>query len=213
MAIQYPLRYENLITTRRVLVAISTIWLFGVVLWSLPLAGVGSFKYNDEEVACYFDLVKYPQQWITYSIVVFVPTSVFIICAYTIIWRVSKKQRVQIEATMSEEVLVNYRKNIKPAFGLVLVIGAFFIAWLPFFLEHLVKALKGKLEDVPEWLEIAIYILATMGSFWNPIIYMRTNCVFRNAGSQLLRRLCPDCGNNRASPEPVQVPSTVPSIA
>ena len=63
-------------------------------------------------------------------------------------------------------------QNYKALKTLAIIVGAFYFAWLPFVIEHLVKAIKGSLEDVPEWLEVAIFVLAISNSFWNPIIYV-----------------------------------------
>ena len=69
--------------------------------------------------------------------------------------------------------------NNKAVRTLLIIIGAFYLAWIPFVVEHIVKALRGSLEQVPEWLEITIYVLAASNSFWNPLIYVGTNKKFR----------------------------------
>ena len=120
---------------------------------------------------------------------------------------------------MSEEAAAQYRKTMKPAIGLVLIIGGFFVAWMPFFIEHLIKALKGKLEEIPEWLEISIYILAVSSSIWNPIIYVKTNSNFREASFKILTRLCSCCLKSSVSPshesqrQPAPLPGSAATIA
>ena len=49
--------------------AILLVWVLSGLLWLLPLVGIGKYKFNDEEVACYFDVGGYPTQWFIYMVV------------------------------------------------------------------------------------------------------------------------------------------------
>lgn len=188
--IVYPYKYSKLASTKIFVFAILVVWVFSALLWIFPLVGIGSFKFNEEEVTCYFDVAAFPTQWILYNGVIFGPTSITIMVSYTRIWMVTLKHRKQIR---SENTLGNMEtlKNRKALYTLSLIVGAFYFAWMPFVVEHIVKAIQGSLENVPEWLEIGIYILAASNSFWNPIIYISTNKRFRYKSAELLCGLCP----------------------
>lgn len=208
LAIVFPLHYHTLVTPGRSVLAIVCTWLFAGMLWLLPLVGLGSYTYNDEEASCYFDLVSFPTQWVSYSLLVFLPSSAVIIFCYAAILRVSLQQRASLQASLQTQHLSTSRSN-KPVKTLILIIGAFYLAWLPFFIEHLIKARRGSLEEIPEWLESTIFILAVNNSFWNPIIYMRTNSRFRHAGLLLLKKMFPCCIRLPVGPDPAEALSTV----
>ena len=67
-AITSPLQYENFMTT--IVLAIASTWILSGLLWLFPLKDVGSFKFNDEEVACYFNVEKHPAQWLVYMVII-----------------------------------------------------------------------------------------------------------------------------------------------
>ncbi len=209
LAIIKPLHYETLVTNIRCGIAIVVTWIASFILWFLPLVGVGGYKFNDEEAACYFDVSHHPIQWLVYMIVIFLPTSVIIIYCYITIWKVSLYHRQHMEASMTKETIPNNRKNFKAIRTLAIIVGAFYVAWLPFTVEHIVKAFKGSLEEVPEWLEIAIFVLAIANSFWNPIIYISSNKIFRRATFKLFGRMC---NRNKVHVGPINLVNTTSSI-
>jgi len=51
IAIVHPLGYHMIVTKQRCFVTIGLTWLMSCILWTLPLANVGSYKYNHEEVS------------------------------------------------------------------------------------------------------------------------------------------------------------------
>ena len=193
IAIANPFHYKRVISMRLCITAIILAWLFSALLWLFPLVGYGSFKFNDEEVTCYFDVAGYPTQWIIYMAIIFVPTSVIIFISYTKIWLVFLKQKRQINAHLPQHT-EGVQTSHKAIRTLVIIVCAFYVAWVPFVVEHIVKALQGSLENVPEWLEIAIYVLAASNSFWNPFIYVGTNKRFQRKSLEMLHRVCP-CWN------------------
>ncbi len=197
MAIARPLSYANDVTGPRCAVAVASVCLFAGLIWVLPLAGVGSYKYNDEEVACYFDVVRHPVQWIAYMAVIFLPATAIIGTSYSAILKISLRQRKQIASATEGGSGDARKKNYKAMRTLLIIAGAFYVAWLPFIVEHIVKAALGKLEYVPEWAEITIYALAVTNSFWNPVIYVSTNATMRRA---MLRLLTP-CGYHQGTPD------------
>ena len=94
--------------------------------------------------------------------------------------------------------------NVKAVRTISLIIGAFYLSYIPFIVEHVIKALGDELEP-PEWAEIAIYLLAVSNSFWNPLIYIGTNREAREAAKKTVRGWMYACGYGRrtSSIEPV----------
>ena len=126
-------------------------------------------------------------------IVIFIPTSIMIAISYSWIWVISKQQRRHLESVMTDEAILVSRKNRKALRTLIIIIGAFYLAWAPFVFEHISKSILGKSIQTPEWLEIVIYIIAATNSFWNPIIYIGTNKIIRRATLGLLYKVLPCC--------------------
>ncbi len=123
-------------------------------------------------------------------VVIFLPTSIIIIFCYAGIWRVSRAHHANIQASISDKATAKQQKNFKAIFTLVIIVGAFYVAWIPFIVEHLIKAFHGSLENVPQWTEITMLFTTISNSFWNPLIYLGTNQVFRKAGLQLFSCMC-----------------------
>ena len=187
LAVSKPMKYDHMVTYRSVMAAVTLIWTLSFLLWLFPLVGVGGFKFNDEEVACYFDVAQYPAQWILYMVLIFVPSTSVIAFCYLKIWKISRTQIHQIESQHVGSDNAS-KWNWKAVRTLLVISCAFILAWLPFVIEHIVKASLGKLENIPEWLEIAIYVIAISNSFWNPIIYISTNVLFREEFKRLICR-------------------------
>lgn len=86
----------------------------------------------------------------------------------------------------------NWRKEHKAFVTLGLVMGAFLLCWLPFFLWYLVSTICGN--SCPPSPDIVVAILFWIGYFnstLNPIIYVMTNHEFKEAFTNIIRRaLC-----------------------
>ncbi len=100
------------------------------------------------------------------------------------------QHHMTMEAVVTNDTSGHRQKNIKAMRTLAIIVGAFYFAWIPFIVEHLFKAFNGSDGNIPQWAEITMLFTAISNSFWNPIIYMGTNKVFRKVGFQLLGRIC-----------------------
>lgn len=184
IAVYKPLHYALLMTNTRCCVTIAIVLCLSLAIWILPIGGVGNFKYSQEELVCYFDVKRNPYQWFSYTIILFLPTWTIFTFSYVCIWKTLKKSQAQMAAMQLPSQSQGNKKAVKT---LLLIISAFNIAWMPFVVEHLVKGFGG---SVPEWVEIVSYVLALSNSFWNSIILVMTNKVFRKGTIRLLRVYC-----------------------
>lgn len=185
LAITKPLHYHIIVTPFRCYIAITLTWLMSSFLWILPVIGVGGYTFNAEEAECYFNIEAHPAQWIAYMVIIFVPTSGTIIFCYSAIWKISIHRQPLSHIILNQQNLHQDYINYRALKTLSIIVGAFYIAWTPYIVEHLVKAFKGTLEHVPEVLEISIFVLAVTNSFWNPIIYIGMNRRFRKVLSDI----------------------------
>ena len=191
IAISRPLHYHIVVTSHKTAILIAATWAGSIILWLLPVFGIGSYKFNGDELTCYFNVVRHPVQWIVYMVVIFVPANIIMVYCYGQIWKISKRiQEVNMISTVQDGTKETNKKNRRAIRTLALVASAFYIAWSPFIIEHIVKAIMGKGDYIPQWLEITIYVLTLVNSFLNPIIYIATNRVFRVTVMRFLPTIC-----------------------
>jgi len=83
-----------------------------------------------------------------------------------------------------------WRKEHKAFVTLGLVMGAFVLCWLPFFLWYIVTTICGS--SCPPSPDVVVAILFWIGYFnstLNPLIYVMTNHEFKEAFTSILRRV------------------------
>ena len=191
ISIHRPLRYISIVTPLRMKIVIATTWLLGCILWMLPIVGVGRYKFNDDEITCYFDIHAYPALWISYMATTFLPSSIIIAVCYAIIWRIACIHQNNDAMHLPPEAWNNRQQRIKANITLVVIIGAYYVTWLPYTIEHLIVAVTNV--DVPMSVEIFVYVLIVVNSLWNPLIYVGTNKTFRTAAKETIFTQCLRC--------------------
>ena len=70
---------------------------------------------------------------------------------------------------------------------------------MPYTIEHLVIAVTNV--DVPESVEIFVYVLIVANSLWNPLIYVGTNTAFRTAAKKVVSVQCLGCKSGSVATE------------
>ena len=83
-------------------------------------------------------------------------------------------------------------------FSLLLVMGAFLLCWLPFFSWYLTVTICGEKNcPCPDIVVSILFWIGYFNSTLNPLIYVMTNRDFKDAFTDILRRIfcfcCPDC--------------------
>lgn len=174
LCITNPLHYTLWMTTRKVTVIISSVWIysFGVA--------VSSFLLYPKPI---FNLIA--------TVVCFCIPLLVIVSAYSIIFRVALNQMRQIHATtpaQNPRRHTSFLKEVKAAKTLAVVVGAFVICWLPFIIINIIYSLcdrqncpvvKPEIILVTKWMHYG-------NSLLNPIIYTFMNSDFRRAFRALL---------------------------
>lgn len=206
IAIVHPFRYHSLMTTRVAWIIIGIIWAY-----SITWAGLSGINWTDSQQSPYNWFPKcYKQDKIFYTVTTvtdfFFPLMVILIM-YGLVFRVAMNQAravASLQPQLSKQdgrgrrFSINIVKEVKAAKTLAIVIGGFVVCWLPFFVFLLVSLWDISLLSPPKVSKEVLdglratflYVLPTINSTLNPIIYALFNKEFRTAFVRLLRRTC-----------------------
>lgn len=205
IAIVHPFRYHSLMTTTVGWVVIGIVWIYSVA-WA-ALSSFNWTDYGEQHVETKYRCRK--QDRIFYTVVTamdfYVPLMIVLIM-YGLVFRVAMNQAravASLQPTSSRDrrgrrFSINIVKEVKAAKTLAIVIGAFVICWFPFFTLLLISLWKLEVLQPPRVSEQTLvalrgtfnYVLPTINSTLNPIIYALFNRDFRSAFFRLLQRTC-----------------------
>ncbi|XP_034938264.1 octopamine receptor beta-3R-like [Chelonus insularis] len=87
----------------------------------------------------------------------------------------------------------SWRAEHKAARTLGIIMGAFLLCWLPFFLWYLTTALCGEACDCPDAVVSVLFWIGYFNSALNPLIYAYFNRDFRDAFKDTLKSALPCC--------------------
>ena len=162
LAITAPYSYAEHVTSKRAIVVICGVWSYALFIAALRFANIPNNGYFHLNVTLSF----------------FVPLS-FLLVMYARIFMVARDQAKRIGRT--------YAHEIKAAKTIAVVIGAFVICWLPFFVLVLGYAYN---ENFPVSMEVykGIKWMEYLNSCLNPIIYCCLNRTYRRAFQRLFFR-------------------------
>ena len=184
LCITNPLRYTAWMTPRKVTLIITFVWIYSVgmataslILFAKPI----------------FNLVA--------TVMCFCFPLLFIITAYSIIFKVAVRQVRQIHVATPAQFARSHRsffKELKAAKTLAVVVGAFVICWVPFVTLNVIYSLCDPSVGCPVMDPEPILVTKWMhygNSLLNPIIYTVMNRDFRRTFKALLSL------TNRTTPE------------
>lgn len=163
LAIVTPFKYPKLLTSKRALIVIIWIWLYATAIACSRLA--------DWPGKSYLHFVS--------TVSFFLPLSL-VILMYTVIFTVVK---IQVHRIGKE-----HANEMKAAKTILVVIGAFVVCWLPFFVIVVGHANDPKFKypmevyNMFKWMEY-------LNSCLNPVIYTCTNRTYRRAFKRLFNRV------------------------
>ena len=172
IAITSPLRYSQIITKTRAIIALICLWLYSTFIATINLHG-GSY---------------YPA--LVFVVSFLLPLAVMIY-SYSRIFLAALRQARRIQPMRQA---FYFKREIKAAKTLAIVMGAFIVCWTPFFVMNiLVQFIRF---DVPPIVTVAIKLLHYGNSALNPVIYSSSNRDFRH---RILRVLPCKCGQRRSN--------------
>lgn len=165
LAIVTPFKYPKILTSKKALIFIAFVWIYSAVVAGLRLAKWPGKSYFHFVVAVSF----------------FIPLSLVIVM-YTVIFAVVKIQVVRIGSAGGRD----HANEMKAAKTIAVVIGAFVICWLPFFVVVLGTANSF---FIPTEFFYVIKWMAYLNSCLNPVIYTCMNRTYRRAFHRLFSRV------------------------
>ena len=168
IAITSPLRYSQIITKTRAIIALICLWLYSTFIATINLHGG----------------IYYPA--LVFVVSFLLPLSVMIY-SYSRIFLAALRQARRIQPMRQA---FYFKREIKATKTLAIVMGAFIVCWTPFFVMNiLVQFIRSFY--VPPIVTLAIKLLHYGNSALNPVIYSSSNRDFRH---KILRVLPCKCG-------------------
>ena len=201
IAIVHPFRYHSLMTTRVGWAVIAMVWTYSVA-WA-ALSSFNWTNFGEEHIFTHHECRNSDK--IFYTVVTtmdfYVPLLIVLIM-YGLVFRVAMNQAravASLQPTSNRDrrgrrFSINIVKEVKAAKTLAIVIGAFVICWFPFFTLLLISLWKLELLTALSSQTLLglrgtfTYVLPTINSTLNPIIYALFNRDFRSAFCRLLER-------------------------
>lgn len=179
LAITHPFSYNESMTSFRAIVMIAVLWVFSFIL--------GALRFPAEQNKDFL----FSYQMVTVAVGFVIPLLLMIVM-YMKIYFVARNQALRIGR--------NYAKDIKATKTIAIVIGAFVICWMPFFVIVIVFAIDRDFKLTIGFYK-AIKWMEYLNSCLNPIIYTCLNRTYRRAFKKLLVRS--SCCSRLGSSEPL----------
>ena len=180
LAITKPFSYSEYLTSLRAIKIIAALWVFSLTLFAVR------FPLEPQS------MLMRSYQVVTVFLAFIIPLLVMIL-VYVKIYSVARNQALRIGR--------NYARDIKATKTIAIVIGAFLICWMPFFIIVTMFAFDrnaGGNMKIPVFK--AIKWLEYLNSCLNPLIYNFTNRTYRRAFKKLFRSLCRSRNCNSSEP-------------
>ncbi len=188
VAIHHPFSYHRFFTNRNTGVLIALIWLYTWTL--LPTLWFSTNHWRPEMTDCNFtdiSSVVYIAVMCGHLLFVFIACAVLHGSVAFTAWKHRCRIRVQAQLVNAD---TRVQRDAKVARMLALVLGIFYLCWLPYFLT-LPFALGGMEEKEPMWFHVWEQFSGMVlvgNSFLNPLIYAWKDVDLRQCFKKVLRR-------------------------
>ena len=192
ITIKWPLRYQNWITKPRVISVIINIWIVSLLLSLFPYFGIVHHTFNDEILDCEISWGDNPKMAVILLIFFFLLPFLVMVLTYCYIFKEVTRQTRRISAVQVPVEMIrrkstgtrlrinNILKNeFKAVRVIVIVVGIFFIFWLPWFLVNCIRAYRP--DGVSGTVQRLTFAMAYTNSSCNWIIYSVMNRQLRQA--------------------------------
>nr|XP_020021006.1 trace amine-associated receptor 7a-like [Castor canadensis] len=190
MAVTDPLIYPTRFTASVSATCIAFSWLLSIT-YSFSLLYTGANEAGLEELVSALTCVggcqiAVNQSWVLVNFLIFLIPTLVMITVYSKIFLIAKQQARKIESLSNKTAKSSdshkdrvAKRERKAAKTLGIAVVAFFISWLPYFIDSIVDAFLGFITP-PRVYEILVWI-AYYNSAMNPLIYAFFYPWFRKA--------------------------------
>ena len=210
IAVKYSLRYHNIVTNRRVVIASITVWLWAVaatLVFPQALRADSSGNAHERLYKAFHPCIKVQEQSHHHdckgvpfsardSYQIFMVISLLaipiltILSSYGYVFVVARKHRKQIRQQHDTEGVSTWRSELKGAYTLGIVVGVCLSSFLPLLVVTSCRVFGSKhlVESLSSALKYTVYDLALgLNACLNPLIYAWRHEKFKNAFRQLLK--------------------------
>ncbi|XP_061688653.1 adenosine receptor A1 [Syngnathoides biaculeatus] len=216
LRVKIPTRYSTIVTQRRAYVAVCVCWVLSFLAGLVPMAGwnnrhvLGNLSGSDYMV-CEFTAVMRMDYMVYFNFFGWVVAPLAVMIAlYAEIFRVIRRQlNRRAEATSDGERY--YRRELKLAKSLALVVLLFAVCWLPL---HIINCVDFFHPDraTPKMAVYAGIFMSHINSALNPLVYAFRIKRFRVTLLEVARGCVACRGGVRASPFPGSVPALTQKV-
>ncbi|XP_013390414.1 adenosine receptor A1 [Lingula anatina] len=201
-AIKSPFKYQALWTKKLAMILNALTWIFSILIGLVPVFG-WNLGQPDKDGCRFTEVIdmKY-MVYFNFFICVLIPLIIMLLI-YGYIFNVVRKQNHQIAALEIKDSPADhthrraFRRELKAAKSLSVVIGLFALSWLPLHILNTLTLLCSENCKYPYELLLAAIILSHANSAVNPFIYAYTNSRLHGAIAQVFG--CKHTGNYTSS--------------
>lgn len=207
-AIKHPFSYQKNMTVRRAFGVNVMVWCIGLLFGFLPVFGWNLEDEVTEEWTCNFVTVIDREYVVYFHFMGCILVPLFIIMAiYFYIFLIVRKQMSQIaalEVTAPNQRMSSssskFKKEIKAAKSLAIVILLFALSWIPIHVLNSMSLLCGETCPYPYQLLLFTIVLSHANSAMNPFLYAYGNSHFKSAFKKMFCRHYVDESNSTILP-------------
>lgn len=209
VAIKWPLSYNIMVTRNRIVISLVYIWIQSIILALFPLLGLVKHRFNPVLAEC----ALYWQDQATFAILItvfyfLVPVTIMLV-AYAIIFKEVRRNSRRISAIHyggPKNDSNRFTREKKAVKTLAVVVGVFFLMWMPYFVTTPLRAFQGD-SSVPDAVLRIVITLAYGNSCCNFVIYSLMNSQLRNAFCRIMKRCCVQSRLQLDSTRAVELPT------
>jgi len=175
LAVHLHLRYQELVTHKRVIAVVISLWMLCLILpflmFSIPL-----------DIYSHFNGI--------YGVIGLIITSMIYVRLYLAVRRHKNQiQVLQVQQVAQADEVANFASLMKSAVGIFYVYVVFLLCYLPYLISLVVTEVKGS-SIVLKRFSLFAFTIANLNSSLNPLIYCWKMRHIRHAVMNILRNMC-----------------------
>lgn len=189
LIIKHPLTYNRWASKRNFILLVIFIWSLSIIMSILPYLNVVKLTFEKELLDCTIYMLHSPTMALLLALMYFASPFLIMILVYYRIYDAVQKQIKSIASSSLGNKVEKKKQKIKKEWKavktVIVVIGLFFILWLPYFCVNAIHAFYPSV--IAGWVKRLVFYLAYSNSCVNWIVYSVLNKPLRYSFKKLLR--------------------------